>query len=162
MAKRDDSPTKICKVCLVQKETLSSFWVKSQKRKDGSSGYRSTCIECGIKQRLDKYHNNGGKQAQKQRSFRALMRSYGITEEVYEQERIKQDYKCFLCGSPEAEQPHGRLHVDHCHETGKYRGLLCNLCNVALGSFKDNVEVIQKAVEYLNENSLRHRNQPSA
>jgi hypothetical protein len=161
MAKRDDSPTKVCKVCNVEKPTEGSFWEKSEKRKDGSTGYRSVCSECSIKERLDKYHNKGGKEEQKQRSFRSLMRSYGITPEIYQQERINQNYKCLLCGSPEQDQPHGRLYVDHCHTTGKYRGLLCNLCNTALGQFKDNTEVLQKAIEYLNENRIRHREQPA-
>lgn len=156
--KRNDNPTKVCTSCLTEK-CVTSFWQKSRKRADGSVTYRAVCKECGVKEKLLKYHTEGGKEKQKERSFRALMRSYGITEEIYEQERIKQNYKCCLCGADEKDQHHGRLYVDHCHETGKYRGLLCNLCNVALGSFKDNVEVIKKSIEYLNENRLRHREQ---
>ena len=149
---------KVCATCGEEKP-LSEYWQRGDTKKDGTKGYRHSCKQCEIKKKLNKYHEGGGKEEQKKRSFRALMRSYGISEEIYEQERVKQNYKCLLCGTDEKDQPHGRLYVDHCHETGKYRGLLCNLCNVALGSFKDNVEVIQKAIEYLNENSLRHRNQ---
>jgi hypothetical protein len=151
---------KVCTTC-EESKNLSEFWQKSEIKKDGTRSYRPSCKECEIKKKLKKYHEEGGKEEQKKRSFRALMNSYGISEEVYEQERIKQNYKCLLCGAGEKDQHHGRLYVDHCHVTGKYRGLLCNLCNTGLGAFKDNTEVIQKAIEYLNETSLRHRNQSS-
>ena len=149
---------KVCTKCK-QSKTLSEFWQKSEAKKDGTKSYRPVCKECGTKQRLEKYHNEGGKEQQKKRAFRALMLSYGISEEIYEQERIKQDYKCLLCGAAEQDQHHGRLYVDHCHETGKYRGLLCNQCNLGLGGFRDNVNVLQKAIEYVNEANLRHRKQ---
>lgn len=148
---------KTCSTCKQEKD-LSSFWKKSEMKKDGSRSWRAICKECDIKKKLIKYYEGGGKELQQKRAFRALMRSYGITEEIYEQERIKQQYKCLLCEATEESQYHKRLFVDHCHETGKYRGLLCGLCNTGLGSFKDNVEVLQKAIEYINENSIRHRN----
>jgi hypothetical protein len=151
MAKRDDSEVKTCTVCEEEK-TISSFWKTSKQRKDGTFGYRSVCIDCSIKEKLEKYHNENGKEIQKQRSFKALLKKYGISEQEYEAERIKQNYSCKLCGDHESNQPHKRLHIDHCHETGKYRGLLCNKCNLGLGAFKDNVDVLKQAIEYLNEN----------
>lgn len=45
-----------------------------------------------------------------------------------------------------------RLAVDHCHTTGKIRGLLCESCNLGLGKFKDNIEVLENAINYLNKN----------
>ena len=155
-----EQQVKVCTTCRECKP-LSEFWQKAETKKDGTRSYRPSCKECEIKKKLQKYHEGGGKEEQKKRSFRALMRSYGISEEIYEQERIKQNYKCLLCGADEKDQHHGRLFVDHCHNTGKYRGLLCGVCNTGLGAFKDNVEVMQKAIEYLNETSLRHRNQSS-
>ena len=151
---------KKCTKCGEEKQ-LSEFWQKSYVKKDGTKGFRPSCKQCEISKKLEKYHQGGGKEEQKKRSFRALMHSYGITEEIYQQEREKQNYKCLLCGADEIDQHHGRLFVDHCHKTGKYRGLLCTTCNTGLGAFKDNVEVMQKAIEYLNETSLRHRNQLS-
>ena len=117
---------KVCTTC-GQDKPFSEFWQKSETKKDGTRSYRPSCKECEIKKKLQKYHQGGGKEEQKKRSFRAL--------------------------------PHGRLFVDHCHNTGKYRGLLCVTCNTGLGAFKDNVDLMQKAIEYLNETSLRHRNQ---
>ncbi len=56
----------------------------------------------------------------------------------------QQDYGCYVCGKHE-------LHIDHCHESGRVRGLLCNSCNLGLGNFKDDIELLLKAVEYLEE-----------
>lgn len=55
--------------------------------------------------------------------------------------------KCEICDGPPAV---GRdLHLDHSHETGKFRGWLCHLCNTALGSFRDSPEILTKAQAYL-------------
>jgi hypothetical protein len=43
------------------------------------------------------------------------------------------------------------LAVDHCHTTGKIRGLLCSKCNPALGAFNDNIEILNSAIKYLKE-----------
>ena len=64
----------------------------------------------------------------------------------------KQNYKCKICGNGEEEAGH-ELRVDHCHNTGKIRGLLCSQCNTALGLLKDNPDNIQKALEYIIESS---------
>ena len=148
MKRVEYTTAKTCNVCNKEKD-VSDFWNRSGTRKDGSITYRAYCKECGINKRLDKYYNKGGKEAQQKRAWKALMISYGITPELYEQERVKQNYCCYLCGEHESTQPHKRLHVDHCHTSGKYRGLLCNLCNMGLGSFKDNIEVMKKAIQYL-------------
>jgi hypothetical protein len=44
------------------------------------------------------------------------------------------------------------LSIDHCHNTGKVRGLLCDHCNKGLGLFKDNIDYLNKAIEYLKYN----------
>ena len=149
--------TKVCTKCETEKD-IGSFWKRSEKTSTNEVKYRSVCIACSVEQKMKKYYQENGKEKQKARSFKALLKSYGIDEEIYEAERVKQGYKCLLCGDSEENQPHKRLVVDHCHETGKYRGLLCNLCNTGLGAFKDNTDVLQKAIEYLNETRIRHRN----
>lgn len=147
---KQETQNKQCTRC-GQEKNLSMFSMRENGR------YHSHCKSCITEANLQRYHQKNGKQQQKERSFKNLTKRYGISPEIYEQERIKQEYKCILCGTHETKSTHGRLHIDHCHETGKYRGLLCMNCNAALGSFKDNVEVMKKAIEYINENRTRHR-----
>jgi len=70
---------------------------------------------------------------------------YGITSEEYAAFVEQQNGVCAIC-----EQPDRRIGVDHDHATGKVRGLLCNHCNRALGSFGDDPERLAQAIRYLN------------
>lgn len=74
-----------------------------------------------------------------------LMARYGITVEDYERILKAQDSKCAICRN----QPETRLHVDHCHETNRVRGLLCGTCNRGLGMFKDMHFYLDRAADYL-------------
>ena len=74
---------------------------------------------------------------------------YGITEETYEKMLKDQDHCCAIC----KEKPKKHLAVDHCHETGKIRGLLCMNCNKGLGMFKDDENRMNKAIQYLAFNT---------
>lgn len=79
-------------------------------------------------------------------------RVYRITLEEYLDLAEKQNFVCSICGKENfamGQNHSGCLVVDHNHETGKVRGLLCHNCNRALGLFKDNPSVLQKAFEYL-------------
>lgn len=85
-----------------------------------------------------------------------LRRQYGLTPEQHDEMFAAQDGRCALCG--EAADPNGvraasRLHVDHDHETGKVRALLCNHCNRGIGAFRDDPELMQRASLYV----FRHR-----
>lgn len=72
---------------------------------------------------------------------------YGISIDEYDNMVKQQGGVCALCGRAD---PYGRnLAVDHDHDTGKIRGLLCTHCNFALGLVRDDVSVLQKMVEYL-------------
>jgi hypothetical protein len=48
------------------------------------------------------------------------------------------------------------IHIDHCHKTGNVRGILCNTCNVGIGFLKENIQVLQSAITYLNGNDQKH------
>ena len=79
-------------------------------------------------------------------------RVYGITIEDYLDLAEKQNFVCAICGKENfamGRNHSGALVVDHDHETGKVRGLLCHNCNRALGLFHDNVETLKKAQEYI-------------
>lgn len=69
-----------------------------------------------------------------------------MTYDEFKQMFKKQKGVCKICGGLETKR---RLSVDHCHETGKVRGLLCQQCNIALGLFKDNPKLLKKAIKYL-------------
>jgi hypothetical protein len=69
---------------------------------------------------------------------------YGITYSEYKARSAIQAFKCKICGVGEK-----KLVVDHNHKTLEVRGLLCHSCNCALGLLKDDVEVMKKAIQYL-------------
>ena len=111
------------------------------------------CKSCGVdKPRKDfsqkQVRCNPCRSAKNRHSHRArhLKNTYGITPEDYD-EMAKDG--CNLCGKK--RESNGRnLAVDHDHETGKLRGILCVMCNVGLGNLGDNVEGLTRALEYLN------------
>jgi hypothetical protein len=76
------------------------------------------------------------------------MRNYGITPDAYEAMLSTQGSRCALCHT-DTPRGSGRFHVDHCHATGKVRALLCHECNTGLGKFKDNTELLARAIAYL-------------
>jgi len=79
-----------------------------------------------------------------------LMSKYGITEDDYIEMLEQQDFRCLICGT-EADQQNRALAVDHCHETGVVRGLLCQKCNIGIGHFNDDIQLLAKAIQYLQE-----------
>lgn len=83
------------------------------------------------------------------RKDRALRTQYGISLEEYNSQLNIQNRLCAICNLPPNKQ--FALAVDHDHQTGKIRELLCINCNMALGGFKDNIKLLQKAIQYLNK-----------
>ena len=79
-----------------------------------------------------------------------IMRNYGLSKEDFESMLEEQQNKCAICGFEfHDEGKSTRPHIDHCHDSGDVRGLLCNNCNTGLGQFKDNPSLLQSAIEYL-------------
>lgn len=79
-----------------------------------------------------------------------LARNFGISQEDYDSILAYQGGRCSICGT--SENIDGRIFsLDHSHENGKIRGLLCSRCNLGLGSFLDNAENLRKAAKYLEE-----------
>ena len=79
---------------------------------------------------------------------------YGLTPETYQDLSESQGHVCAICGSPYGlESQKHPLYVDHCHKTGKVRGLLCSHCNAGLGHFRDNPELLMEAARYLTRSS---------
>jgi hypothetical protein len=83
-----------------------------------------------------------------------LKRKYGMTLGDYNNMLDNQGGGCAICGSDtNFYRPNFSLPVDHDHETDIVRGILCDRCNKVLGHIKDNIEIAQRIVEYLNANS---------
>lgn len=80
----------------------------------------------------------------------ALLKKYNLSKEEYNKLFYKQKGCCAICKKHQSEIKR-KLAVDHCHETGRVRGLLCFTCNVGLGHFKDNENILQLAIAYLRK-----------
>ena len=74
-----------------------------------------------------------------------MRRQLGITDEKYDQLIEESNGKCTICN-----QEMKKICLDHDHSSGKFRGLLCNNCNTALGLVGDNTHTLQSMIEYLN------------
>lgn len=106
------------------------------------SGRKSYCRPCHT--RLNAKWVNREK-----RPTYILRNRYGLTLEDYEDLLQEQNGGCAIC---EASPPENRrLSVDHCHKTGKIRGLLCNKCNCCLGMVDDNIDRLFDAIAYLRK-----------
>lgn len=77
------------------------------------------------------------------------MAKYGINLEIYNKMLKEQHGVCAICKALPPTNRKKRLEIDHCHATGQVRGLLCNKCNVMLGSAKDDIKIMEKGIKYL-------------
>ena len=131
---RDSTPTEVrdkqCTICEeVLPETEEYFYpVSVYHSKDGTSNthFHNKCKSCAnkgrmIQQSLQKFHGH---------------KAYG---------------SCDCCGVDSKDVKGEKLHLDHCHRTGTYRGHLCGSCNRGMGMLGDNSEGVQRAVDYLKK-----------
>lgn len=135
---REDHPYfngRTCSNCGVFKTTDCFTKEKDARAKDGIA-LRSQCKPC--------------REHIKWKSF--ITRTYGITADEYYEILEQQNNSCAICNSTEVSNSRissNKLFIDHCHETGKVRGLLCSKCNHGLGLFNDDEDLLQKAIDYL-------------
>lgn len=80
-----------------------------------------------------------------------LLCRFGLTLEDYDRMLVAQMGVCAICGQPENSSQRKNLSVDHCHKTGKIRGLLCGACNLAVGNVKESPEIGRKLVSYIEK-----------
>jgi hypothetical protein len=113
--------TKVCTQCN-EENMLSEFYID----KRALDEHRSECKVCTRGSRL-KYH-------------------FGITLDDYNKIKKQQDNKCCICKLLFDDVI---AHLDHCHTTKQVRGILCSNCNQGLGQFKDNVDNLSGAINYL-------------
>ena len=155
------------KVCPVHGRLPVSEFHKNRAAKDGLQG---VCKKCSHANALKWQHANPEKTAAMARSyrernpekakaaakkwyqankakkvFRTRLRRYGLTEEEYQNLLERSNNGCEICGEPFRATPH----IDHCHDTGRVRGLLCSHCNHGLGKFRNDPQLLRKAIRYL-------------
>ena len=109
-----------------------------------SDGKTGICLQCGpvkVAYRRDtgKYRCYDSKRDQDR------VRKYGLTRQTIDDILLEQSWLCAICGSPIGYADS----VDHNHDTGKVRGILCTKCNRALGLFQDDAKLLSRAIDYL-------------
>lgn len=105
------------------------------------------CRTCGKEKKLSLFHvstNKGGRSTQcsKCKSLEQAAKKYKVS--IAEIKKLRKRGRCHICANKARN-----LVIDHNHETGEIRGLLCHHCNVALGFFRDNLAWVLSAAEYL-------------
>ena len=134
---------KTCTKCGKTKEY--SCFNKGNGYKDG---YITHCKDCRNKRRQERGRTDTC--PIKAREYR-IRKMYGVEPEHYKLMHDRVGGKCELCGIEEKHAAKGRLCIDHNHQTGEVRGLLCSNCNAGLGGLGDNIERLKKAITYLEE-----------
>lgn len=142
--------TKICGTCKIEKHLLDfhrkndGHHTQCKKcRSEYTSRYRAKYPE-ESRQAVSNWVKEDPARNVSSHKRSNLKKFYGLSLEGYEKMLIQQNGCCLIC-SIKMNSPH----VDHCHETGRIRGLLCATCNGGLGMFKDCVPLLEKAIGYL-------------
>ena len=129
----------ICKLCY--NESMREY-NSSATRKESQRKYSKLRRES-----MREYNSSEeGKRAQRHRH---LMKLYSISLENYENVYIRQLGLCAICKTDKPGGRGNRLNVDHDHNTGQLRGLLCHYCNVGIGIMQDSVNLVEAAITYL-------------
>ena len=152
--------TKICSRCGVVKPKSEFYADRRESRPEGS--VRSACKECQEAERMKPENYQRVLESQKRRyhsrpleerrviNRRTHLRDvYNITLVDYDAMLEAQGGGCAICGVTPEENGR-RLCVDHDHEDGMIRGLLCTVCNAVLGWFEEDPKRFQDAIHYLN------------
>lgn len=89
---------------------------------------------------------------EQRRYYKNKYKKYGITQEIFDQLLQEQGNKCYICSVDFVEGI--KINIDHCHTSKKVRGILCINCNLGIGHFKDNVELLENAIKYIIKSKL--------
>ena len=139
-------PTRRFQACSgCQRVLVEEAFARDRHRK---TGRQDRCRSC-VSSYMAEYN---ARPEQKLRAWQGNLTRYGMTPPEYEAMLEAQGGLCAICEQPETSKRGGvvrRLAVDHCHETGEVRGLLCNNCNRALGMFGDSPATLAGAIAYL-------------
>ncbi len=159
-----DGLQKRCKNCrknysLENSDRIKAFSKEYRKNnKDKTKAYYTENKE-KITQMKKEYNKVNAEKIALQVKKYTYLKRYGITKEDYDKMFAEQKGLCAICTKPESNfdqraQRIKLLAVDHCHKTGKVRGLLCHKCNTSIGLFKESVDIIESAIKYLKRNEV--------
>ena len=137
---------KRCKACSVTKDISEFYPVRTRNTTD------HICKECRKADSNARWAAKTPEQKYDAQRNTRLKQRYGITLDEYNERLERQGSRCAICPKPAAENPHGVLHVDHNHETGVVRGLLCVGCNSALGYIEHGL--FDEFMEYIKNDGV--------
>lgn len=132
---------KFCSKCKTEKDNT-----EFNKNSSNSDGLQDRCRECQKKDNNNWIKNNPEKAHTNKREGNWKTHGITMTYELYKLLFDLQEGKCLICGSDNDKK---RLSVDHCHKTGRIRGLLCAKCNTGVGMFRDSETNLKLAAEYV-------------
>lgn len=152
---------KICTKCKKEYLATREYFFRHVRQKDGLNSWCKKC--CGqytkiYRSQHREYRKNYNKKYELTSRAKIIRRNcmlksrFGITLEQYDKMFEEQNGNCAICGLPELMK---RLAVDHNHETGKVRALLCNRCNLLVGQIENNYELIDGILGYLQERGAK-------
>lgn len=141
---------KECSKCKELKNTTEYY-----KRSD-TGKYRNECKSCRNDYNLKLYHTNPKQKDNHRKAAwkHQIKKNYSMSPEDYYELLENQEGKCKICRIHIDDIEKHVLYIDHCHTTGKVRGLLCQQCNSGLGMFKDRIDLLVKAIRYLDDNNI--------
>ena len=141
--------TKTCKLC-GETKPITEFHPNGSRR----PGYRTRCKKCygntygtwydSHKQEKHDAYKKWADAHPSERRERRLGRLYGMNLEEYQNMYDAQNGNCAICGKHE-----DKLHVDHSHDNGEVRALLCGNCNRGIGIMQDDISILESAINYL-------------
>ena len=144
-----------CKDCGIEAKAVEDL----EKFSKGANkiGRINLCYECKNK-RQNKRRGFSGRSRRKKGTFsgkkeQSIFYKYGLLPEEHKLLKEKQRNLCKICGEHKdgiRNNGHSELSVDHCHSSGKVRGLLCMRCNTALGMANDDIQILNKMIGYLS------------
>lgn len=150
------------KYCPGCKEThsLENFH-KSKSRPDGLTSWCKTCVKNNgakwrknNKERKNEYAKEYYQENKDRMNVRRIERLYGLSPEEHQRMKDEQGNLCKLCNQPETgtNAMNGKIQelcIDHCHDTGKVRGLLCRRCNHLIAALGDTEQSIERVFHYM-------------
>lgn len=147
----DPVTEKQCRAC-GETKPHSEFSLSRATAPNRNAVYRSNCKACQATAARGWYARNPERAKANKRRFN-LERSYGLTVDQYDEMLQGQGGGCAICGMTNLHvsvtRKQFQLNVDHCHDSGRVRGILCSRCNRALGLFGDDPAVLHQAIAYL-------------